>query len=159
MLRLWGCFLPSVVLTGQASAPLQEGRVCPTLRPSPLLALVSCLRRVSLSPRSQPLPPVVFMGTRDLLRVTRLTSVTKLRSICSPPKNQYSRGKERLLYSGGQYLGEEADSCPNPVSPLPISEKELKGEFQGFICGRRGYRKDRTGSSDVISKLATWWSD
>ena len=67
--------------------------------------------------------------------------------------------KERLLYSGGQYLGEEADSCPNPVSPLPISEKELKGEFQGFICGRRGYRKDRTGSSDVISKLATWWSD
>ena len=82
MLGLWGCFLPSVVLTGQASVPLQEGGVCPTLCPSPLLASVGYLRRVSLPPRSQPLPPVVFMGTRDTLRVTRLTGVTKLRSIC-----------------------------------------------------------------------------
>ena len=117
---------------------------------------------MSLSPRSQPLPPVLFMGTRDMLRVTRLTGVTKLRSICHPKSNTREANvgrKERLLYSGGQYLGEEADSCPNAVSPLPISEKELKGEFQGFICGRSGYMQDSTGRFGVISKLALWWSD
>lgn len=56
-------------------------------------------------------------------------------SACHPKTNTQEANvgtKKRLLYSGGQYLGEEADSCPNAVSLLPISEKELlKGNFRG----------------------------
>lgn len=113
-----------MVLTGQASVPLQEGGVCPILHPSPLLASVDLpLRRgVSLSPGIlQPLPPVVFMGTRDMLRVTRLTGVINSGPSATKINTREANvgRKEGCYIQGGQYLGEEADSCPNAVSPLP----------------------------------------
>lgn len=65
-------------------------------------------------------------------------------------------GKERLLYSGGWWPGEKADSSPKANSSLLIRGKELlKRSFRGVLSEREGATcRDSKVSSDGQLTLA-----
>ena len=65
------------------------------------------------------------------------TQVQRLTSPKSTLKRQVLAGKKRLLYPGGQPLGEKAGSSPKGSSPLPIMGKSFWRGVSGV------YRRER----------------